>query len=288
MTGWKIGSVTVTPVIELTLPIPATFLLPEATPQALEPYAAWLRPGYLTETGLINLVIQAFLVESRGRKIIVDTCVGNGKTRAVPQMSGLDTPFLERITDAGFPPEQVDTVICTHLHVDHVGWNTKQVDGRWVPTFPNARYLFTREEWEYWRGAEGVSAMARTGDYMADSVVPIVEAGLADFVPMNHQLFPEVSLIPAAGHTPGLVCVDVRSSRERLVLAGDLLHSPLQCVFPEWKMLYCVDAAASARTRVRLLSEWAESRTPILPTHFPSPSAGLVERSNDAFRFRYL
>ena len=148
MTGWKIGSATVTPVIELTLPVPGTLLIPQATPEALAPYADWLRPGYMTEQGQINLTIQAFLVESRGRKIIVDTCVGNGKTRPAP-FNELDTPFLQHITDAGFPPEKVDTVICTHLHVDHVGWNTKKVDGEWVPTFPNARYVMARADYDH-------------------------------------------------------------------------------------------------------------------------------------------
>ena len=155
MTGWKIGSATVTPVIELTLPVPGTLLIPQATPEALAPYADWLRPGYMTEQGQINLTIQAFLVESRGRKIIVDTCVGNGKTRPAP-FNELDTPFLQHITDAGFPPEKVDTVICTHLHVDHVGWNTKKVDGRWVPTFPNARYVMARADYDHFEpGSRG-------------------------------------------------------------------------------------------------------------------------------------
>jgi glyoxylase-like metal-dependent hydrolase (beta-lactamase superfamily II) len=130
--------------------------------------------------------------------------------------------------------------------------------------------------------------MERTGDYMADSVVPIVEAGLAQFLPMDHELFPELRLVPAAGHTPGLVCVDIRSAGERLVLASDLLHSPLQCVYPEWSTRFCADPQRSTGVRVQLLSEWADDSTLVMPTHFPSPSAGTIAQRNGAFSFRYL
>jgi glyoxylase-like metal-dependent hydrolase (beta-lactamase superfamily II) len=289
-TRFDVGAARVDRVVESEEPLLDPLqMFPEASASDIAAQSAWLAPRfYDLKTKLLVVPIQGFLVRVRGKSIVVDTCVGDCKQRRRAMFHEQRRGWLDKLAALGMPPEKVDYVICTHFHVDHVGWNTRLRDGRWVPTFPNARYLFTREEWEYWRGAEGLAALARTGDYMGDSVLPIVAAGLADFVPMDHELFPEVCLVPAAGHTPGLVCVDVRSSGERLVLASDLLHSPLQCVFPEWKMLYCADARASARTRVRLLSEWAASRTPILPTHFPSPSAGIVEREDRAFGFRYL
>lgn len=289
-TRFDVGAARVDRVVESEEPILDPLeIYPEASAADLAAQMAWLAPRFYDPASKLLVVpIQGFLIRVRGKVIVVDTCVGDCKERQRAAFHQQRRGWLDRLAALGVSPERVDYVICTHFHVDHVGWNTRLQDGRWVPTFPNARYLFTREELEYWRSAEGAGAMARTGDYMGDSVLPIVAAGLADFVPMDHELFPELCLIPAAGHTPGLVCVDIRSSGERLVLAGDLLHSPLQCVFPEWTMRYCVDAQRSARTRVRLLSEWAESRTPMLPTHFPSPSAGIVERKNRAFSFRYL
>ena len=264
-------------------------IFPDATAADIASQMAWLAPRFYDESSrLLVIPVQGFVVRVRGNVIVVDTCVGDCKARRRPMFHQQRRGWLGRLAALGVPPESVDYVVCTHFHVDHVGWNTRLEDGRWVPAFPNARYLFTREEWDYWRSAEGLRAMERSGDYMGDSVLPVVAAGLADFVAMDHELLPEVRLLPAAGHTPGFVCVDIRSSGERLVLAGDLLHTPLQCVFPEWSTRFCTDPQGSARTRVRLLSEWAADGTVMLPTHFPSPSAGIVERKNGAFSFRYV
>jgi glyoxylase-like metal-dependent hydrolase (beta-lactamase superfamily II) len=289
-TRFDVGAARVDRVVESEEPLLDPLdIFPEASAAELAAQMAWLAPRFYDPvTKLLVVPIQGFVVRVRGKVIVVDTCVGDCKDRGRPMFHQQRRDWLGRLAALGVRPENVDYVLCTHFHVDHVGWNTRLDDGRWVPTFTNARYLFTREEWDYWRSAEGLRAMQRTGDYLEDSVVPIVDAGLADFVPMDYQLFPELRLIPAAGHTPGLVCVDIQSSGERLVLAGDLLHSPLQCVYPEWTMRYCADPQASARTRVRLLSEWAKNGTPMLPTHFPSPSAGIVERRDSAFSFRYL
>jgi glyoxylase-like metal-dependent hydrolase (beta-lactamase superfamily II) len=289
-TRFDVGAVRIDRVVESELPLLDPLeLFPEATAAAIAAQMAWLAPRfYDPASGLLVVPIQGFVVRVGDNVIVVDTCVGDCKERRRPQFHQQRRDWLGGVAAIGVPPERVDYVLCTHFHVDHVGWNTRLEDGRWVPTFPNARYLFTREEWDYWRSAAGLLAMQRTGDYMADSVLPIVGAGLADFVPMDHEIFPEVRLIPAAGHTPGFVCVDVRSAGERLVLAGDLLHTPLQCVFPEWSTRFCTDPQGATRTRLRLLSAWAESRTPMLPSHFPSPSAGIVERRHGAFSFHYI
>lgn len=288
-TRFDVGAARVDRVVESEAPLLDPLeLFPEATAADITSQMAWLAPRfYDPATRLLVVPIQGFVVRVRGKVIVVDTCVGDCKERRRPEFHQQRRDWLGGVAALGVTPESVDYVLCTHFHVDHVGWNTRLEDGCWVPTFPNARYLFTREEWDYWRSADGLRAMQRTGDYMQDSVLPIVKAGLADFVPMGHELFPELRLIPAAGHTPGFVCVDLRSAGERLVLAGDLLHTPLQCVFPEWSTRFCADQKGAARTRVRLLSEWAESRTPMMPTHFPSPSAGIVERRHGAFFFHY-
>ncbi len=289
-TRFDVGSVTVDRVLESEEPILDPLqMFPHITQSDIDAHLHWLAPKhYDIESGLLIIPIQGFVIRAANKVIVVDTCVGDCKVRARPMFNDQRRNWLGRLGDLGIRPEDVDYVICTHFHVDHVGWNTRMEDGRWVPTFPNARYLFTREEWDYWREAEGHRAMERTGDYMDDSVLPIVAAGLADFVPMNHAVLPEVSLLPAPGHSPGFVCVDIRSRGDRLVLASDLMHSPLQCIFPDWPMRYCADPVQSAVTRTRLLNEWADDGTLIIPTHFPSPSAGHVVRSGDSFFFKFI
>jgi glyoxylase-like metal-dependent hydrolase (beta-lactamase superfamily II) len=289
-TRFEVGAVRVDRVVEFQ----DAFLKPlqmfaDATAADIASQLDWLAPQFYDPVrDAIVTSVQAFLIRTRGKAVVVDTCSGDCKERKGPHFHQQRRDWLGKVVALGVSPDKVDYVICTHFHVDHVGWNTRLENGRWVPTFPNARYLFVREEWDYWRSAEGIRSMEFTGNYMDDCVLPIVEAGLADFVTMDHELFPEVRLIPAAGHTPGLVCVDIRSSGNRLVLAADLLHSPLQCVFPEWGSRFCADAQGAARTRIRLLSDWANSGTAFLPTHFPAPSAGFVERKRSGFSFRYV
>lgn len=289
-TRFDVGTARIDRVVEFEEPLLDPLeIYRDASAADIAAQLSWLAPRfYDPATRLLITPIQGFVVRVRGKVIVVDTCAGDCKNRKRPHFHQQRRDWRGKIAALGIAPENVDYVLNTHFHVDHVGWNTQLEDGRWVPAFPRARYLFTREEYDYWRGAEGAKAMQRTGDYIVDSVEPIVEVGLADFVPMDYRLFPELSLIPAAGHTPGFVCVDIRSSGERLVIAADLVHSPLQCVYPEWSTHFCADPLGSTRTRIRLLSEWAKSRTPMLPTHFASPSAGIVERNNGAFAFRYL
>ena len=269
MTGWKIGSATVTPVIEVVWPIPGRWLIPGATPENLAPYADWLEP-FVTDDGRIKLTIQAFLVESRGQKIIVDTCIGNGKTRGVEAFNQLDTSFLGDVTDAGFPPEKVDMVVCTHLHVDHVGWNTKLEDGKWVPTFPNARYVMARNDFDHWsiqtddEGAQQV---------FADSVQPIFEHGLADLVAVDHEINPELGFLPTPGHTPGHCSVTISSDGEEGVITGDLIHHPSQCMHPEWECTADIDAAQATETRMAFLKRFADSGILVIGTHWAPPTA---------------
>jgi glyoxylase-like metal-dependent hydrolase (beta-lactamase superfamily II) len=214
---WKIGDVVVTRVVESVTNIPPAALLPSSSDATIEAHASWLRPHFVDDDGNFILSIHAFGITTGERKIIVDTCIGND--RRIPGMEALNlqTPFLSDLAEAGFPREEVDTVICTHLHFDHVGWNTMLVDGEWVPTFPNARYLLCRTEWEHWR-EEGGSGYTATID---DAVRPVIDAGLADLVPSDHEVTGEIRLEATPGHTPGHVAVHVESGGQHALITGD-------------------------------------------------------------------
>ena len=277
---WKIGAVTVSRVVEIEGPSPGTFLFAEATPERLLQHA-WLRPHFLTADGRTLGSIHCFVVQSGGRTIVVDTCVGNDKPREVKTWHLRQGRFLEDLAEAGFAREQVDTVLCTHLHVDHVGWNTMLKDGKWVPTFPNARYLFARREWEHWSREGDAGARA----VQADSVRPVLDAGLAELVEMDHRLTPEVFLEPTPGHTPGHVSVRIVSGGEEAVITGDLMHHPVQCAEPAWASRFDVDPEAARRTRRAFLERYAGRPVLVLGTHFATPTGGRIVREGGAWRF---
>jgi glyoxylase-like metal-dependent hydrolase (beta-lactamase superfamily II) len=278
---WQIGDVRVTRVVEI-IDDPSTmdFVLPQATGAELEAIP-WLRPHFVDETGKMILSIHTFLVEAPGRRIVVDTCLGNDKERLLPHWNKLSTDFLNEIERAGFAPDRVDNVLCTHLHVDHVGWNTRWDGAQWVPTFPNARYLFARTEWEHWRDDPN-GEMA--GPVLTDSVRPILDAGLADLVETDHKICPEITLQPTPGHTPGHVSVWIRSRGEEAVITGDMVHHPCQLARPEWSAGVDVDPELSAKTRLALFEECAGRPVLVLGTHFATPTAGRIVRDGVAYR----
>jgi glyoxylase-like metal-dependent hydrolase (beta-lactamase superfamily II) len=175
-------------------------------------------------------------------------------------------------------------VLCTHLHVDHVGWNTRLENGRWVPTFPNARYLISRDEWSYWQAA-GPPALKRTGDYVTDSVLPIFAAGQAELIGHEHSIASNIALEPAPGHTPGQLMVRIAGGKQEAILPGDMMHHPLQLRYPDWSTRFCVDAVQARETRRNFLSQHAGSRRLIFPAHFPNPTGGTIERDGNAYRF---
>ena len=200
----------------------------------------------------------------------------------MPQWHLRSTSFLTDLVDAGSPRESIDVVLCTHLHLDHVGWNTMRVDGRWVPTFPNARYLFARTEWEYWKDQP-----EEFGPVITDSVRPIIDAGLADLVEMDHQLTDEVRLEPTPGHTPGHVSVHIRSAGEEAMITGDMMHHPCQIARPDWSTVLDYDAEQSRRSRRGFLERCAQGPVLVIGTHFMPPTAGRIVRDGDTYRFDY-
>lgn len=278
---WKIGDVAVTRIVEIEAPLPPDGLLPDATPEALRPHEGWLRPHFLDDAGNFPLSVHALIVESGGRRILVDTCVGERVMPGFEMLTPGESRFLHDLAEAGFPRESIDTVLCTHLHFDHVGWNTMREGERWVPTFPNARYLFARTEWEHWQGEES-PIFAST---LAETVRPILDAGLADLVETDHRVTDEVWLESTPGHTPGHVAVRIASRGEQALITGDLTHHPVQWAEPAWGMPADHDSERAAATRRRLLDEHADTPTLVIGTHYAAPTAGRLVRDGAGFRF---
>lgn len=270
---WRIGDVTVTRIVEMEVTGGSRFILPDATPEACQALD-WMAPHFMDEKGSLIMSIHALVVDTGERRIVVDTCIGNDKQRSIPNWTNLQTSFLSDLEAAGYPRESIDTVLCTHLHVDHVGWNTMLVDGEWIPTFPNARYLLADKEFEYWNGAD---ADALNDGVMDDSVTPVVEAGLVDLVDWQHQVCPEVSLQPTPGHTPGHVSILIRSQGQQALITGDCFHHPCQMTHVDWCSSADFDQSAGRATREKFLDEYADSDVLVIGTHFATPTAGHVK-----------
>ena len=273
---WQVGDVKISRVVELEVTGGSRFILPDATRDACRPYR-WLHPHFMDDAGNLVMSIHALVVDTGERRIVVDTCIGNDKERDIPAWSNLQTTFLDDLEAAGYAPDTIDTVLCTHLHVDHVGWNTRLVEGedgegKWVPTFANARYLVGEQEWRYWDGEDGSRAV------LADSVRPVIDAGLVDFVSTEHRVCDEVSLEPTPGHTPGHVSVRVASGGERALITGDCIHHPCQMTRTDWCSSADYDQAEARTTRETLLERLADTNTLVIGTHFATPTAGHVRR----------
>ncbi|MEA2624282.1 MAG: hypothetical protein QOD06_327 [Candidatus Binatota bacterium] len=282
METWKIGDVRITRVVEIEDAYDGAWVIPSAVPANLERHASWLQPRFATPQGQLNMSVHALLIESEGKRIVVDTCVGNDKQRSmVPNWHLRNGPFLSELASAGFPRESIDRVVCTHLHVDHVGWNTMLDGDKWVPTFPNARYLISRKEWDHW-------SQSKEEDFrqpVEDSVRPVIDAGLVDWVEPDHRITSEVSLEPTPGHTPGHVSVRISSGGKDAVVTGDLMHHPVQCAEPSWESSFDSDVEAARVTRRAFLQRYGGRDVLVFGTHFATPSAGKIVRHGDTWRF---
>jgi glyoxylase-like metal-dependent hydrolase (beta-lactamase superfamily II) len=273
--GWLVGDVRITKVVEHEFKVPLDGLLVGARPGLVDDHA-WLAPDFVTEDGLARTSIHGLVVDTGERRILVDTCIGHLRTGA--GLPALESGFLDALGAAGYAAEDVDTVVGTHLHFDHVGWNTRLVGGEWRVTFPNARYLFGRTEWEHWSVTDG--------DFvdLADTVRPVVEAGQADLVATDHVVCDQVRLEPTPGHTPGHVSVVVESGGERAVITGDLAHHPVQFAEPALTSPADDDPAAAVATRRRFLAARADDGALVIGTHFAGPTAGRVVADGDGWR----
>ncbi len=278
--AWKIGDVSITPVIELDLSVDASFILPDATPENLAPDFDWLKPHFVDEDGKLKFRVQALLVESCGHKIIIDTCVGNDKKRTTPEFNQLNRPFLDDIAKSGFEREAIDIVVCTHLHYDHVGWNTMKVNGKWIPTFPNARYLITQPEFAHLSNEKDESSVQTFGD----SVAPIFEAGLVELVDCNHQITPELQLIPTPGHTPGHCSLAISSRGQKAMITGDVMHHPCQCIHPEWECNADTFPQQAEITRKNFLERVGDNNTLVIGTHWSAPTPVHIIKHKSAWK----
>jgi glyoxylase-like metal-dependent hydrolase (beta-lactamase superfamily II) len=288
---WKIGDVTITKIVESQAFFDIPKLFPAATVEEILALP-WLQPHFITPDGRGILSIHALVVDAPGKRIVVDTCVGNSKDRAGWQhYARLQTEFLQDLESAGFPRASVDVVLCTHLHVDHVGWNTLLTDGEWVPTFPNARYLLNKTEYEYWAAAEG-SPENSFGHVQqltfSDSVKPVFDAGLVDLVEGTYQVCNEVTLVPTVGHSPGHVSVRVSSRGAEAFITGDMTHHPSQLAHVDWGIPFIdFDFDQATRTRQLIFSEIADRPILVIGTHWAGITAGKVRRSGKAFRLEW-
>jgi len=276
---WTVGKVKITKIVELETTGSTRFILPLASNEEIRKLP-WLIPHFATEEGRLKMSIHSLVVETPSRRIVVDTGLGNDKQgRTVPTWNNRKEPFLEKMTAAGFAPDSIDTVLCTHLHVDHVGWNTRLAGGRWVPTFVNARYVFGGTEYVYWRDHRDEADKVAVFD---DSVKPVVEAGKADLVASDARLCDEITVIPTPGHSPGHMSVLVESDGETGLLTGDVAHHPCQMAHLDWSSTADSDSIRSAATRRELFSRFADTPTLVIGGHF---DAGHIKRDGDAFKF---
>jgi glyoxylase-like metal-dependent hydrolase (beta-lactamase superfamily II) len=286
---WRVGEVEITRVLEFEAALfePAV-IHPEASPEIIARHRTWLEPTLMDPaSGLLVFAFHSTVIRTPRATILVDTCSGNDKERPHKlRYHKKNWPYLANLAAAGFMPEDIDYVLCTHLHADHVGWNTRLVGGRWVPTFPNARYLFARREWEHWREAE-LRAAYTTDPYYEDSLLPVMDSGQAELVATDYAFDDSVWIEPWPGHTPGHVCVVVRSQRASVVLSGDIMHTALQCAEPQLNSCFCVDAETARATRRRFLETFADGPVMVIPAHFPTPTAGWIRSHERSFLYHF-
>jgi glyoxylase-like metal-dependent hydrolase (beta-lactamase superfamily II) len=274
MTTFTVGKASITRIEETYLPVyrPGD-LFPEWNGEIFARHKHWLAPShYEPASDLIKLSVHSWLLQIGQQKILIDACCGNHKSRPTrPFWNMLDTPFLDRLAAAGARADQIDLVMCTHLHHDHVGWNTQLRDGRWVPTFPNARYVFSKPEFGTFR----------------ECVLPVVDAGRADLVAGPHRLNDHIEIVPAPGHSAGHVVFKLESAGQQAVFIGDVFHHLLQVYYPHWNFPKNSDAEQARASRRSVLEHCASTGALTLPCHVGAPFAGHIDAMKDGFQPRF-
>jgi glyoxylase-like metal-dependent hydrolase (beta-lactamase superfamily II) len=280
---FEVGDLTIHRLIEQEATfLPATEMLPGLTAELLAENRPWMRKAAaLDETDVLILCFQSYIVRTPHHVILVDSCIGNDKPRPLRPKWNMKTDgtYMAALAASGFSVEDIDFVMCTHLHVDHVGWNTRLENGRWAPTFPNARYVFTETEFNYWTEQHAKAQVAP----FADSVLPVVEAKRAEIVGHEYEIGDHVRILPTPGHTPGHVAFAFGRGKDSAVVSGDLMHSPVQARYPELSAKFDVDQMQAAATRRGFLERYCDTDTLCCTAHFPSPSSGKIRRWGDGF-----
>ncbi len=287
-----LGDLTIEKVQESESGLPMSVSLPQVTSVDLARLRSWYWDETLSETpseAMFMLSCHSYLLRIDGLAVLIDTCNGNHKTRSVPIAHNLNTPYLENLAALGISPEEIDMVMCTHMHADHVGWNTRLVDGQWVPTFPNARYVMGRRDYAFFSKQKGERFHREAYD---DSVLPVVKAGQAQIVDEDSILLGEQGkglwMEPAFGHSPGSCLIHAQQGGPRAIFTGDVFHHPVQLVRPDYPFFFDHDGPAAVAVRQALLARHADSDTLFCPAHFRGTSAGYVLRDGDAYRYRFL
>lgn len=282
----SLGALTLHRIVEQQGPFfDATTFFPSLSTEDIAEHSSWLEPTYIDPTsGKVILCVQSYVVKTPHHTILIDSCVGNHKPRpTIPAWDHMESDKYEKtLAAAGVSVNDIDYVMCTHLHTDHVGWNTRLENGRWVPTFPNAKYLFADREYAHWE--EKARADPEAFPWIVDSVLPIVAARQAELVKSDHQLNDLVKLVPTPGHTIDHFSVHVGSHDENAFISGDMIHSPLQARFPEIGMRADYDSALAGRTRRAIFGQFCDTPTLFCTAHFPSPSVGKVRQWGDGFK----
>ena len=282
---WQIGDVEVVRIVEVNdHEDPFAMLSEDLTPEIALKHK-WMFPNFATPEGNMKISFQAFVLKSGNDKVMIDTCIGNDRQREFDIFTNMHTSFLEDLESVGYPRDSITKVLCTHLHFDHVGWNTMKVGDKFVPTFPNARYLFGQKEYDHWQ------MLKRTGGYhsfehLEDSVDPITEAGLADFIGPDMKITDEVSLFPTPGHTPGHVSVLIQSAGQEAIITGDMMHHPIQMAEIDARGNFDMDKEQALTTRKEMLGRIADKDILIIGSHFCDPSSGYVVREGNAWKLK--
>ena len=284
--SWKIGDATVTKIVDMIEPFSASRAYPDADLSEFDKHRDWLTPYFYDPAQkAIILSFHSYLVRTGKHTILIDTCIGDHKSRSpmLPTWHLREGPWLNNLAQAGVQPEQVDYVMCTHLHADHVGWNTKLENGRWVPTFPNARYVLHRKELE--------SVQARLGQdgynspSYVDSVLPVIESRQADLVDTDHEFLKGVHVCQTPGHSPGHYCVEIKSQKAHAVMSGDLIHNAVQIARPDWITVFCGDKQAAVAQRTKFIDQHTDQDITLFAGHFGGPTAGRIASRKGGGRF---
>ena len=287
MSERALGNLRIGRVMELVQPFGRFDFFPDTTDEDWAPHSDWLREEGALSDDLSDIILpmQSYVVRTSHHTVLVDTCIGNHKDRpARPAWHRkTDDTWMRNLAALGLTPADIDIVMCTHLHHDHVGWNTQLVDGRWVPTFPNAKYLMSAKELEIFQEVEHPAATPA----MNDSVLPVVESGQATLVTSEHVVDDEIWLEPTPGHTPDHFAVRLASRGENAVIGGDLMHSPVQCLHPTWRPRPDFDPALAAKSRSEFMARHEDLGSLVCMMHFPLPSAGHFKRHQENFKFVY-
>jgi glyoxylase-like metal-dependent hydrolase (beta-lactamase superfamily II) len=289
MSAHAIGKTAITQVIEQRgAGFAPDFLYPDWDPAVLREHADIMIPQCYDEAhGRFIASIHTWVLRTRHHTILIDSCAGNHKDRpSLPRFHQLNLPFLERLAASGVSPEAVHFVCCTHLHADHCGWNTRLIDGRWVPTFPNAKYVFSKKEYDHWSGPAGREGF-NAGVY-EDSVLPVVANGQAQIVDGEAAIGDGLTFKPTPGHSIGHVAIELVDAGERGIFSGDIMHQPMQVFRPDWNSAFCEDPVQARTSRRWLLETAAEQASTVFTAHFANSSAGRVARIGDRFDWRFV